>query len=110
MLDEVPADGDHAGVRVGDLLECTWRKIDRIGVCAGRAVIYQYDSHRLAVIRVRDVHTTATERGPFRGDSVTVLVNGTDHLVVGVETATCTLAAVLFVKGSKATSLNVGVA
>lgn len=58
----------------GNLLECTNREIDRVGVRAGRAIISDSDRNGLAVLGVGKVDLLAAEGGLLARVSITVLI------------------------------------
>jgi len=82
-----------------DLGESSNGKINRVPVDTGRAVICDSNNDALAVLRVGNADLFTTETGLFARVAVSVLVNGGDHVVVGVDGSTSTCNTILSEEG-----------
>ena len=105
-------------VRGGNGVEGTDGEIDRVRVCAGRAVVSDSDLDGFAVLGVGDLNLLSTEAGTCAGVAVTPLIcqkvvnknviyvdicgltNGSNEFAVRVDGATSTSNAVLVEESS----------
>jgi len=102
-LDKVPYDGDFSSGLVGDLVESTGGKIDRVGVIAGGALISHSNGDGLSVGDVGDEDLLSAEGGGTVVASVAGRIHSGDEGRVGVDVSAGTGDTVLVEEGGDST-------